>query len=204
MQNENNNKKTSQEESGNIALESCSSYLSKCVTPKIRTLFRCLTPMFSGGLETPQYPGPVVTCQGSPSWRRVLAGRCLTHLSGSDAHILLGGVLSAAQTGLALVPTLWLYGHVAMVSVSVKWGLSPHRALHKGFVKGIIHFYFGLNSCCWGKFPREAFRCLLGLWLRWLFTLWGFPGSSGRRQILGLTLNGLTADSGGRRVFTAT
>ena len=107
LQNE-NNKKTSQEESGNIGLESCSSYLSKRVTPKIRTLFRCLTPMFSGGLETPQYPGPVVTCHGSPSWHHVLAGRRLTHLSCSNAHILLGGVLSTAQTGLALFPTLWL------------------------------------------------------------------------------------------------
>lgn len=32
----------------------------------------------------------------------------------------------------------------------------------------------------------------------------GPSGSSRRRQSLGLTLNGLTADSGGRRVFTAT
>lgn len=102
-------KKKKSQESGNIGLESCSSYLSKCVTPKMRTLFRCLTPMFSGGLETPQNPGPVVTCQGSPSWHRMLAGRCLTHLSCSDAHILLGGVPIAGHTGLALVPTLWLY-----------------------------------------------------------------------------------------------
>lgn len=96
-------------------------------------------------------PDPLVLQRRPHPSRR--CSNCWSHRTGSGPNPV-------------ALPAIWPW-----FLVSVKWGLSPHGALHKGFVKGVIHFYFGLNSCCWGKFLREAFRCLLGLWLRQLFTL---------------------------------